>query len=106
MSSQNNWRSKAEPQPQSPSAAVFSKGVTSVTGTAGGVRHSGGRKQLDTETFHDFGGDEISRWILMEDPEMRVVLVSMRAGQKLPDRKSTRLGTVYAVSGQVLFFEG
>ena len=78
---------------------LFSKGVTSVTGTAGRVRHSGGMKQLDIETFHDFSGDAISRRILMEDPVMRVVLVSMRAGQKLPEHAANGLVTVYAVSG-------
>jgi uncharacterized protein (DUF2249 family)/quercetin dioxygenase-like cupin family protein len=85
---------------------LFSKGVTSVTCTAGRVRHSGGMKQLDIQTFHDFSDDEISRRILMENPVMRVVLVSMRAGQKLPEHAANGLVTVYAVSGHVLFFEG
>ena len=80
--------------------------MTSVTGTAGRVRHSGDMKQLDIETFHDFSDDGISRRILLEDPVRRVVLVSMRAGQKLPEHAANGLVTVYAVSGHVLFVEG
>src|SRR5450759_935709 len=82
---------------------LFSKGVTSVTCTAGRARHSGGMKQLDIQTFHDFSDDEISRRILMENPVMRVVLVSMRAGQSLPEHAANGLVTVYSVSGHALF---
>jgi len=85
---------------------LFSKGVTSVTGTARRMRHSGGMKQLDIQTFHDFSDNEVSRRILMEDPVMRVVLVSMRAGQSLPEHAANGLVTVFAVGGQVLFYEG
>src|SRR5665647_1674266 len=70
------------------------------------MRQSEGMKQLDIETFHDFDGDKIARRILMEDPVMRVVLVSLRAGQKLPEHAANGLVTVYAVSGHVIFFEG
>jgi uncharacterized protein (DUF2249 family)/quercetin dioxygenase-like cupin family protein len=63
-------------------------------------------KQLDIRTFHDFSDDEVSRRVLMEDPVMRVVLVSMRASQSLPEHAANGLVTVYAVSGQVLFYEG
>ncbi len=44
-------------------------------------------KQLDINTFHDFTDGEISRRILMEDPVMRVVLVSLRAGQSCPSTR-------------------
>ena len=48
-----------------------------------------------------------SRRILLEDPVRRVVLVSMRAGQKLPEHAANGLVTVYAVRfGHVLFVEG
>ena len=63
-------------------------------------------KQLDIQTFHDFSNDEVSRRILMEDPVMRVVLVSMRAGQSLPEHAANGLVTVYSIGGQVLFYEG
>jgi uncharacterized protein (DUF2249 family) len=42
----------------------------------------------------------------MEDPVMRVVLVSLRAGQSLPEHAANGLVTVYAVGGHVLFYEG
>lgn len=63
-------------------------------------------KQLDINTFQDFNDEEISRRILMEDPVMRVVLVSLRAGQGLPEHAANGLVTVYSVSGRVLFYEG
>jgi len=63
-------------------------------------------KQLDINKFDDFNNDEISRRILMEDPVMRVVLVSLRAGQSLPEHAANGLVTVYSVSGRVLFYEG
>ena len=42
----------------------------------------------------------------MEDPVMRVVLVSLRAGQSLPEHAANGLVTVYSVGGHVLFYEG
>jgi quercetin dioxygenase-like cupin family protein len=54
-------------------------------------------KQLDINKFDDFSSDEISRRILMEDPVMRVVLVSLRAGQTLPEHAANGLVTVYSV---------
>jgi uncharacterized protein (DUF2249 family)/quercetin dioxygenase-like cupin family protein len=63
-------------------------------------------KQLDINTFHDFRDEEISRRILMEDPVMRVVLVSLRAGQSLAEHAANGLVTVYSVGGRVLFYEG
>ena len=63
-------------------------------------------KQLDINTFPDFSDEKISRRILMEDPVMRVVLVSLRAGQSLPEHAANGLVTVYSVGGRVLFYEG
>ncbi len=37
---------------------------------------------------------------------MRVVLVSLRAGQALPEHAANGLVTVYSVGGRVLFYEG
>ena len=37
---------------------------------------------------------------------MRVVLVSLRAGQTLPEHAANGLVTVYSVGGRVLFYEG
>lgn len=63
-------------------------------------------KQLNINTFHDFSDEEISRRILLEDPVMRIVLVSLRAGQSLPEHAANGLVTVYSVGGRVLFYEG
>lgn len=37
---------------------------------------------------------------------MRIVLVSLRAGQSLPEHAANGLVTVYSVGGRVLFYEG
>lgn len=63
-------------------------------------------KQLNINTFHDFSDEEISRRILLEDPVMRIVIVSLRAGQSLPEHAANGLVTVYSVGGRVLFYEG
>ncbi len=63
-------------------------------------------KQVDINTFNDFNDEEISRRILIEDPVMRVVLVSLRAGQRLPEHAANGLVTVYSVSGRALFYDG
>ena len=62
-------------------------------------------KQMHIDTFNDFNDEEISRRILMDDPVMRVVLVSLRAGQTLPEHAANGLVTVYSVGGRVLFYE-
>ena len=63
-------------------------------------------KQLDLNSFKDFSQAEVGRRILVDDPVMRVVLVSIRAGQALPEHAANGLVTMFAVSGRVVFFEG
>lgn len=63
-------------------------------------------KQLDIASFADFNEKEVARTILLDDPVMRVVLLSLRAGQGLPEHAANGLVTVYSVDGRVLFYEG
>lgn len=63
-------------------------------------------KELDVNAFADFNDQEVARRILLDDPVMRVVLVSLRAGQDLPEHTANGLVTVYSVGGRVLFYEG
>jgi uncharacterized protein (DUF2249 family)/quercetin dioxygenase-like cupin family protein len=63
-------------------------------------------KELDVNSFADFTEEDIARRILLEDPVMRVVLVSLRAGQRLPEHAANGLVTVYSVEGRVHFYEG
>jgi uncharacterized protein (DUF2249 family)/quercetin dioxygenase-like cupin family protein len=63
-------------------------------------------KELDVNSFADFNDQEISRRVLLDDPVMRVVLVSLRAGQGLPEHAANGLVTVYSVGGRVQFYEG
>jgi len=63
-------------------------------------------KQLSVNAFADFNDQEVARRILLDDPVMRVVLISLRAGQGLPEHAANGLVTVYSVDGRVLFYEG
>jgi len=63
-------------------------------------------KEIDVNSFADFTEEDIARRILLEDPVMRVVLVSLRAGQRLPEHAANGLVTVYSVEGRVHFYEG
>ncbi len=63
-------------------------------------------KELDINAFADFNDQEIARRVLLDDPVMRVVLMSLRAGQGLPEHAANGLVTVYSVGGRVLFYEG
>lgn len=63
-------------------------------------------KQLSVNDFADFNDQEVARRILLDDPVMRVVQISLRAGQGLPEHAANGLVTVYSVEGRVLFYEG
>jgi uncharacterized protein (DUF2249 family)/quercetin dioxygenase-like cupin family protein len=63
-------------------------------------------KQLDVNAFTDFDDKGIARRILIEDPVTRVVLVSLRAGQSLPEHAANGLVTVLSLEGRVLLYEG
>jgi len=63
-------------------------------------------KELDVNAFSDFSDQGVGRRILMEDPVMRVVLVSLRAGQGLSEHSANGPVTVYSVGGRVQFYEG
>ncbi len=63
-------------------------------------------KELDINAFSDFNDQEIGRRVLLDDPVMRVMLMSLRAGQGLPEHAANGLVTVYSVGGRVLFHEG
>ena len=62
-------------------------------------------EQLNVNAFVDFNDNEPARRILLDDPVMRVVLVSLREGQGLPEHTANGLVTVYSVEGRVLFYE-
>lgn len=80
--------------------------VTEVIVLSLGRLHPGDMKELNVNAFADFSDQDAARRILMEDPVMRVVLVSLRAGQGLPEHAANGLVTVFSVHGRVLFYEG
>lgn len=63
-------------------------------------------KQLDLNLFQDFNDRQIARRILLDDPVRRMVLVSARAGQGLPEHGTPGPVSVYVISGRIVFFEG
>lgn len=63
-------------------------------------------KVLDLNGFQDFNEQEIARRILLDDPVRRIVLVSVRSGQGLPEHGTPGPVSVYVISGRVLFYEG
>ena len=70
------------------------------------LRHAEDMKQLSVNAFTDFNDREVARRILLDDPVLRVVLVSLKAGQALPEHAAGGLVTVYSLEGRVLFYEG
>lgn len=65
---------------------------------------------LNLHDFHDFtepaAGPGIARRTLLEDPVLKVMLVSLRAGQGLPEHAASGLVTVFSISGRVQFHLG
>lgn len=62
-------------------------------------------KQFDLNAFDDFNGGKIARRVLLDDAVVRVVLVSIPAGQRLPDHSAPGLVTICCLSGNVTFSE-
>ncbi len=93
-------------RPRRADAPCVLRHVTEVIGEPPCRRHSGDMKELDVNTFADFNDQEVARRILLDDPVMRVVMLSLRAGQGLPEHAANGLVTVYSVRGRVLFYEG
>jgi quercetin dioxygenase-like cupin family protein len=61
-------------------------------------------KLLDLNSFEDFNEREIARRILLDDPVRRMVLVSLRAGQGLPEHGTPGPVSVFVISGRVMFY--
>ncbi|HWB82557.1 MAG TPA: DUF2249 domain-containing protein [Bryobacteraceae bacterium] len=62
-------------------------------------------KLLDIHTFNDYDEHEIARRVLLDDPVMRTVLVSLKAGQGLAEHSASGPVTVLTLSGRVTFHE-
>lgn len=62
-------------------------------------------QSIDLNQFQDLNEQEITRRMLADDPVRRIVLVSMPAGQGLPEHGTPGPASVYVISGRVLFYE-
>ena len=51
----------------------------------------------------EFDSSKINPKILINEPEYRMVLISMRAGQSTPEHSTPGIVTVYALRGHITF---
>ena len=58
---------------------------------------------VNLNDINEFNDQSISRRVVSEDPLTRVVLVSLRKGQGLPDHPTEGLITIYTLSGSADF---
>lgn len=61
---------------------------------------------VNLNAFNDFNEQAIGRRTVLDDPILRVLVVSLRRGQGLPQHAAEGLVTVFAISGKVNFWEG
>ncbi|HWB33476.1 MAG TPA: DUF2249 domain-containing protein [Acidobacteriaceae bacterium] len=54
----------------------------------------------------EFNSDRFNPAVLINEPDCRMVLISMLAGQMIPEHSAPSRVTVYAIRGHVSFFEG
>jgi len=54
----------------------------------------------------EFNDDRFHPAVLINEPDYRIVLISMLAGQSIPEHSAPGRVTVYAMRGHVSFFEG
>src|SRR5665213_2940023 len=54
----------------------------------------------------EFNNDRFNPAVLINEPDCRMVLISMLAGQLIPEHSVPSRVTVYAIRGHVSFFEG
>jgi len=63
------------------------------------------RKQNLNELI-EYGEENFRPKVLINEPGYRMVLLSLRAGQFLPEHSTKGIVTVYAIHGHITFYEG
>jgi len=56
---------------------------------------------INLNDFNDFNDNSIGRRTLLDDPILRVIAVSLKAGQGLPQHATDGLVTIFGVSGKI-----
>lgn len=63
-------------------------------------------QQLDINNLVNFNDRKVNPVVLANEPEMRLVLLCMRAGQQVPEHSAPGSITVQAVTGRAVFYDG
>jgi uncharacterized protein (DUF2249 family)/quercetin dioxygenase-like cupin family protein len=61
---------------------------------------------LDLNDFIEFNDQKINPVVLANEPDMRLLLLCMRAGQQVPEHSAAGSITVQAITGRAAFYDG
>jgi uncharacterized protein (DUF2249 family)/quercetin dioxygenase-like cupin family protein len=61
---------------------------------------------LDLNDFIEFNDQKINPVVLANEPDMRLLLLCMRAGQQVPEHAAAGSITVQAITGRATFYDG
>jgi uncharacterized protein (DUF2249 family)/quercetin dioxygenase-like cupin family protein len=61
---------------------------------------------LDLNDFIEFDDRKVNPVVLANEPDMRLLLLCMRAGQRVPEHSAAGSITVQAVTGRATFYDG
>jgi uncharacterized protein (DUF2249 family)/quercetin dioxygenase-like cupin family protein len=63
-------------------------------------------QQLDINDLIDFNDQKFNPVVLVNEPDIRLVLLCLRAGQQVPEHSAAGPITVQAITGRVTFYDG
>jgi quercetin dioxygenase-like cupin family protein len=61
---------------------------------------------LDLNDFIEFNDQKINPIVLANEPDMRLLLLCLRAGQQIPEHSAAGSITVQAITGRATFYDG
>lgn len=61
---------------------------------------------LDVNDFIEFKDQKVNPVVLANEPDMRLLLLCLRAGQQVPEHSAAGSITVQAISGRATFYDG
>jgi uncharacterized protein (DUF2249 family)/quercetin dioxygenase-like cupin family protein len=63
-------------------------------------------QQLDINELIEFNDQKLNSIVLVNKPDMRIVLLCLRAGQQVPEHSTAGSITVQAITGRAAFYDG
>lgn len=63
-------------------------------------------QQLDINELIEFNDEKFNAVVLVNKPDMRIVLLCLRAGQQVPEHSAASNITVQAITGRATFYDG